>query len=246
MQTIFEEIAATESAHDERVTGLAYNTLYYVFYSDPYLAGGAVTYQVASTKAAVLASSGNMYVGSILTPAAGGPDTIGNNDGGAGAQNGMVITLLMSATNGAALGGNGAIANPQNQLNADQVHFSVYTASGNGANNFAGQVLFGPPAISTRYSSANLVIMRALPINSIATSFPVYTLKYTVDAWATTGTTVESLAGGTTLPKGTVSIPLPLGLNLSQIQVNFDIQTESAPSGAIELDAYGAWIVLVQ
>lgn len=59
------------------VTGLAYNTLYYAYYSDSNHTGGAVTY-LATTSQAVAAQVGAIHtVGSITTPVAAAPPTTG-------------------------------------------------------------------------------------------------------------------------------------------------------------------------
>lgn len=59
------------------VPGLAYSTTYYLYYDDPTLAGGAVTYQ-ATTDPGVAAQTGTrLSVGSVTTPASGGSSTSG-------------------------------------------------------------------------------------------------------------------------------------------------------------------------
>jgi hypothetical protein len=59
------------------VTGLAYNTFYYVYYDDAARAGGAVVY-VSTTSDATAAQLGDRHlVGSATTPAAAAPPNIG-------------------------------------------------------------------------------------------------------------------------------------------------------------------------
>lgn len=59
------------------ITGQAYSTLYYIYYSDAGRAGGAVTYQ-ATTSEATAAQVGAVHcVGAVTTPAAAGADTGG-------------------------------------------------------------------------------------------------------------------------------------------------------------------------
>lgn len=59
------------------VTGLAYATLYYVYYDQDSRAGGVVTY-VATTNPITAAQTGNRHtVGSVTTPVAAAPDTDG-------------------------------------------------------------------------------------------------------------------------------------------------------------------------
>lgn len=60
------------------VTGLAYSTLYYIYYDQASRAGGAVTYQ-ATTSEATAAQIGDRHtVGSVTTPAAAAPDNTGD------------------------------------------------------------------------------------------------------------------------------------------------------------------------
>jgi hypothetical protein len=78
------------------ISGLLYGTTYHVYYDDPSYSGGAVTYFADTNQAIALNSNGRFYVGSIITPVAGGADTIGNNDGGTGAQSGQLYLLSPS------------------------------------------------------------------------------------------------------------------------------------------------------
>ena len=60
------------------VTGLAYSTLYYIYYDQASRAGGAVTYQ-ATTSEATAAQVGDRHtVGSVTTPAGGGGPVTGD------------------------------------------------------------------------------------------------------------------------------------------------------------------------
>src|SRR5215472_13060124 len=81
------------------IGGLTPDTLYYVYYNDPGFQGdanGPVQYIASNVKELALIDPGFLFVGSIRTPVAGGPPTIGNNDGGAGAQVGMANKLYFS------------------------------------------------------------------------------------------------------------------------------------------------------
>jgi hypothetical protein len=64
------------------ISGVDYDTLYYVYFDDPNLFGGTVTYEATTTKRTVILVAGRFFVGSIRTPAKGGPPTIGNGDDG--------------------------------------------------------------------------------------------------------------------------------------------------------------------
>lgn len=64
------------------ISGCPYTTLEYVYCSDKFLSGGAVTYLVTTSSDAVVASPYNVYVGYITTGSAGGGGTSGGGGGG--------------------------------------------------------------------------------------------------------------------------------------------------------------------
>ena len=66
------------------VTGLAFDTLYYIYADDPTKAGGAVTYVATTTATDVAANSGRYYVGKITTTSDGGGGSTGGGGGGGG------------------------------------------------------------------------------------------------------------------------------------------------------------------
>jgi len=68
------------------IAALSFSTLYYVYCDDPRLRGGtpAAGYQATATKATAVNAEGRLFLGSIVTPADGGLDTYGANDGGGG------------------------------------------------------------------------------------------------------------------------------------------------------------------
>jgi len=93
MQVAGQQIAEDAGA----ITGLAYSTLYYVYFDDPNFFGGSVSYQVTTTKEVAIAVAGRFFVGSIFTPRAGAPDTQCNNDGGTGSQSGTLNTYYFAS-----------------------------------------------------------------------------------------------------------------------------------------------------
>jgi hypothetical protein len=112
------------------VVALAYNTIYWVIVEDSLLQGGAASFSVVTTKAAATGRSGWMCVGSIVTPQAGYPDTVGNNDGGATAQTGARSRSYGVASTGRVLNSGG------NQV-FDLSFSSPQSASDNDANSYA-------------------------------------------------------------------------------------------------------------
>jgi hypothetical protein len=248
----------TSSKGDISVSGgsiglLSISTLYYVYYDDPNLAGGAVTFHASTTKTDAINGSGRFFVGSILTPAANAPDTSGNNDGGTGAQGGNIFILSMSTVTSAGISGNAVLTNPNNALDGDQTTFAKLTLTGDGSHNAVGNwKLGGPPGVSASYSSATLNARYAIPTNSLSpfgAGQGVANITYS-NITATVSGTLVAAPPGTTAAEQVVSAALPLGLNLSQLVVTIGINSfngiTDATSGSLEFDIYEIWITAVQ
>jgi len=125
------------------ITNLAYGTMYFVYYLDLFFLGGAVAYLVATSKETVLQNAAAFFVGSIRTPLAGGADTIGNNDGGAGAQTGSNAKILFTTLNSVV----GAVSNPSYMMDGDpttQAVLSVSAPPNAGPNTGTGADTFFP------------------------------------------------------------------------------------------------------
>lgn len=72
----------TISYNSGSITGLGFDTFYYVYADDPAQAGGAVTYAATTTPTNVMANSGRYYIDRILTPIDGGGPSGGGGGGG--------------------------------------------------------------------------------------------------------------------------------------------------------------------
>ena len=234
--------------------GLAYNTLHYIFYSDPDLAGGAVTYQDSTSKSDALNSPNNFFVGSITTPAAGAPDTIGNNDGGAGAQNGRtnVFNFSLQAPSGST-SGNGNVTDPSHAVDGNFNTFAqlTATANGSGTQNDAQLILQSPPSIGRGYKSATLNVKCGITVNSVAGTPPasgfIALVSYTTQGNVFGNTIASVNVGSGTIPVQTFSFNLPINLNLSQVAIEVLIVLDSGQtSGSIEVDFYGAEIICIE
>lgn len=59
------------------ITGLSYNTKYYVYADDPEFEGGPVTYRTTTSKAEIVGDLGRYFVSEVTTPAAAGADNTG-------------------------------------------------------------------------------------------------------------------------------------------------------------------------
>lgn len=186
------------------ITSLAYGTGYYIYYDDPTLAGGAVTYNATVTKTTALQGAGRFFVGSITTPAAGAIDTVGNNDGGAGAQNGgslAVISTIQTPTLGggygniSAISGLSALSNaaaaseqwsgfiPQSQSPASAITLTItsqvaVTGAGTG-NTILSYSTDGGSTFTTIYNSS---VNRALTTDVVNITLPATAQKIVVFA----------------------------------------------------------------
>jgi hypothetical protein len=207
---------------------------------------------VSTTKEAAIDAAGYMFVGSITTPISGGPDTQGNNDGGGGSQIGSIVILQMSTVSTPSIGGNGAIANPANAIDGNPTTFAKLTLTGNGSLNGVGNwLLSGPPGVSSAYYSATLIVRFAVPTNSLLPSGSNVVANITYgNITGTVSGTILAAVPGTTEALQTVSVPLPLGLNLSQFVVTIQITSNTgsgdATSGSLELDVYDCHIEVEQ
>ena len=145
------------------ITGLLYNTLYYVYFYDPTFESIAPTYLASTTKTDAIDSAGYMFVGSILTPSAGYLGaTIGNNDGGAGAQMGVTSLLgFNSQTN--ATTGTGSVTNPANIIDGNPADSTGIDAPSGG--NSASVTLAAPTSILQRISRIGLQFTYSGTIN---------------------------------------------------------------------------------
>lgn len=105
------------SVNSGSIAALSFSTLYYIYYIDSDFNGGSVTYYATTTKENALAGPDRFFVGSILTPADGALDTIGNNDGGSGAQIGHNWAIRPTVFTDS---GSNAVVNPERAMDNDE------------------------------------------------------------------------------------------------------------------------------
>jgi hypothetical protein len=200
--------------------------------------------EVTAQREPALAEAGNFFVGSIVTPRAGAPDSIGNSDGGVGAQFGQITVLSMSIVNPTTTGGGGTIANPENSVDGDLTTFTTLKVTGSTipTGGSALLTLSGPPGLAQRYQSAVLKVAAAVPTNSYTSPSSLGSCVYSLDGGNSSAGAIFSLVG-TTAAFAIYSVTLPAGQNLSQVQVQFDATVASnAGPGTVEVDVYSAWI----
>lgn len=229
------------------ITGLSYNTLYYVYYDDPNFFGGAVTYVATTTKETALNGAGRFFVGSITTPRAGGSDTTGNNDGGSGAQLGMVNVFGFQVTGSSASGG-ATISNSGNIVDGSDSSFCDLTINtGIGSNCFV--LLGNASSVQRAFSSLKVKIAVQITQNNAApngtTSNSFFDVLYPDGVG---GLASQRVLGPLVYNAGVVAFQvleavIPPTTNLSQIQVTLQNAVSSnITSGGIVLRVFGAWI----
>jgi hypothetical protein len=202
---------------------------------------------------ATLQGESRFMVGSILTPMAGGLDTTGNNDGGAGAQVGMKDILYMSLFASALDQGTVSHTNLQNAVDGDVTSYASITMNGNGSLNNSRCLFTGPAGITRAYASRTLKMLVGVPTNSlndVTSVAALFTWAYDnyASGWPSGAKTATllSVLGGVTQSQILLSAAIPAGVNLSQVACDAYISTAgtggTATSGSIEARIYGAWI----
>lgn len=229
------------------ISGLAYNTLYYVYTDDPGFKGGTVVYEAGTSKEAALDGAGRLFLGSIVTPAQGAPDTHGAGDGGSGAQYGTTGTYSPPTPSlGTIFDGNSSISNIANATDGNFGTSAALqsNASGTGFDTYASQPWIWPSAPqSLRTQSATLKIYRSVT-NSL-TNLPLSNVQYKVSFSTNNGasfTTAESINNGSSLGLSVLSIPLPSGMLLSQLILAIKTTAPSAGSGSIIATINEIWL----
>lgn len=223
------------------ITGLAYNTLYYVYYDDPTFAGGSVIYEATTTKTTALDGAGRFFVGSINTPLQGGSATTGNADGGAGAQVGVFAPVKMTATPTTV--NNGTVTNPQYANDGDPSTGAILNAPGvtSGAADIAKLVL-SAGIHYTEYSKATLNILyqvTACPPPATASGLiNAVTIGLSVNGGPSVYTNVGITSGPTTLV-----IPLPDNQTADPLVT---ITAASENEGPAQVIVYEAWTQIIQ
>jgi|GEM_PF-6521058 len=246
------------SINSGAITGLSFNTLYFIYYDDDQLAGGAVTFVATTTKETTLDGNGRFFVGSILTPIDGFADTGGNNDGGSGAQSGMLNRVYLTQIS-QSLFGNAAVANGFQFADSDERTSAELSATANGSNNFGTLRLTGGAGMNRRYTSATLNILYSVPTNTTAGGPAGITVAQVLgcilgsdgnlyDFLDNTALTVNIPQGGGTVAKTKVSIAIPPGTNLNQVcaVLNVLFGNTASNSGQIKIDGFLAYLELVE
>jgi hypothetical protein len=190
------------SVSGSTITGLGYNTLYYIYYDDANMAGGAVTFVATTSKETALAGDGRFFVGSVLTPPSGGNATIGNSDGGAGAQVGFLERFwpTTATTYGGGIYTNAALAFDQNTTTYASGALNSAGSQGEAWSNFPQ---------SGRATLATSMTLKVISSVTITAGTVTAALKYSTDG-GTSYTTIYSVTGSRAKSLDTVNLTLPV------------------------------------
>jgi hypothetical protein len=231
------------------IASLSRKTLYFIYYTDPALQGSAanggagVSFTASTTKETALSGSGKFFVGSIPTPGAGSVNTVGNNDGGSGAQDGDTFIMtpqIYSVTAGqwlpVGLDSTGAHDGfSSNAVDGDSSSFGNVQKIG-GTGDLI--IIFGGfPAFTNRWSSLKLNVKSSGSVSNNAGN--TLTVDYSVDGGATY-TTIWTIGANAThaasLDTFSLTLPLPLG----NVLVRFTLHTAGA--GSVSANIYEMWL----
>jgi hypothetical protein len=181
----------------------------------------AAQHLVTQTKEVAMDGMTRFFIGSIVTPRQGGADTVGDNDGGAGAQVGSLIILRPIANGTSGTFGNGSVVNPTNCYDGTDTDYTTLSLSGNSGSNAAVLALSGFPAIGN-FPVTTVEIDWAVPTNNLnSSSQPVFWIQVGVQGQFGTFVTIPgtSLNAGQTQSRITSSFTLPTGQGLGTVEV---------------------------
>lgn len=230
------DLSVTGNSTD--LTGKAFDTVHYVFYDDPTIAGGAVTFGSSTTREDALSGGGRFFIGTIRTPADGGADTVGLGDGGAAAQisaTGMTVRPTENVTSGSF-----GFTNPDNAQDGVLASFARgFDADTDNQPKQTKWFAFQVPNLGIGIQEITLKI--DWETIKVGAGVVVMRLRYSKDggiSWVTEFST------NLTRARETRSISLG-GLDISQLQADAlsDWATGGSTSG--EVKVYDMWVEVV-
>jgi hypothetical protein len=242
--TVLSFTMRTSSKGDISITGssitlLSYSTLYYIYYDDPTLAGGSVTFVPTTTKATAIQGAGRFFVGSIVTPAATAPNTTGKNDGGVGAQGGSTSVFLFGAFTNTGATIDPTLSNPQNAFDGDLTTFAsvVQTNSASTTVN-GGMILQAATPTSAPWSSLILYVLTSVTGTSgVHNSATVDISLDGGNSYTTLFTVTDSNRAQTT-----DQMTLSNNQNLALVRVRCRTAGDGVATGAVTLNIYEAYV----
>jgi hypothetical protein len=238
------------SLNSGTITSLSYGTLYYIYYSDPTLAGGTVTY-LASTSQTTAINPAYFFVGSIVTAVSGGPTTVGNSDGGVGAQSGSSNVLLGGATAVAVPGGtaSGAVTNPSYAIDGNSTTYADITINdpSGAAADYANLTVSGISPTQAILGTMTLFIRSSASVTIGGTAYATSAyLKYSLDGGASYTTVYDLTTTTQSRALTTDSVVLSLSQNTALIRVIAGVTSGSGGNSVAEVKLYEAYAKYVQ
>lgn len=226
------------------ITALSYTTLYYIYYDDSSLTGGAVTFNATTTKETALNGSARFMVGSILTPGASVPVSTGNNDGGVGGQAGQTAIFLFGTATPTASGG--TVSNSINAIDGNLGTFSQLATNNTGAFASLQLALQTASPTSAAWTSLTLNVLSSVGTQAGSGIHSTIILEYSLDG-GVTFTNIYNLVGTTGRALTTDSVTLPRAQNLSLVVVRAsNNQTVGGPATVKTQNIYEAWVIGLQ
>lgn len=230
------------SENSGSITGLSYNTLYYIYFDDQYFQGGGVSYNSTTTKETALNGQGRFFVGSIQTPRSGYADTTGNGDGGTGGQYGMQNVLHPTAYLTVNAGTN--ISNAYQAVDGDLNTFAQVIG---GTNVILRAISF--PNMVRGYQTATLKVVYSITANTIGAGQSAASIVGSILGADGNlynffdGTSLQvNYTGGQTVGITTSSVAIPPGTNFWQVQASV-IANPNGNTGSVTIKFYEAYIV---
>jgi hypothetical protein len=245
------------------ITGLEYQALYYVYFDDPGFAGGAVTYMATKTKQVAIQAAGRFFVGSIVTPAAGGSATVGNGDGGSGSQTETVSRTPIGTAVTPTASGSASVSNAGNVIDGDETTFAQLSVNGTGSGSTAEIQIAAPNFTVQSPGSVVFKVIFSVPTNTLNGSLltnsgiitiipgggsPSQVLLFgtVADGGTRIPTALQSIASIVPLAGGLymlIYVP-PAGQNLNAFTYSMAIAlltNSSNTSGTLTVNIYEAW-----
>jgi hypothetical protein len=195
---------------------------------------------VTQEKGTAMAGQNRFFLGSIFTPAQGGPDTVGNGDGGTVVAPGTVLHLRPT-TSGVSNIGNGVVSNISNMYDSDQTDCGTLSISGNAGGNTAVAALYGVPAIGN-FPTCQVAVDWEVPTNNLNTSGqPVFWIQVGVHGQMGTFVTIPgtSLNAGQTQSRIKSTYVLPAGMSLGVVEIDIEAAISTGTtSGSLTANIY--------
>ncbi len=225
------------------IPALSYKTLYFIYYDDSALAGGSPGggYVATTTKSTALQGAGRFFVGSIVTPAATAPDTVGNNDGGVGAQFGQTFNAVGGLTT-QTLGASSVISNPNSAIDGDTTTSANLSKGASSDFETTTLTVSAFPPLLALSGVATLNIVSAA--NSTVSTSTNASIDYSLDG-GSTWTNVYTI-NGSTRGKTTDKVTLSASQNLALVQVRAVLLTNTTAANTGSIQLYEVHIAIVQ